>query len=88
MIKKYCNELKESTDLKFKFKYRHRLLKEISMPIALIAMGRKTVVAYEEVLSLTKEIGASYFEIENIEEKSFQELFKGIAMEVLVRLQD
>ena len=88
MIKKYCNELKKSTDLKFNFKYRHKLLKEISMPIALIAMGKKTVVPYEEVLSLSKDIGASYFEIENIEEESFQELFNGIAMGVLVRVQD
>ncbi|MFX0075855.1 MAG: hypothetical protein ACFE96_10465 [Candidatus Hermodarchaeota archaeon] len=88
MIKKYSIELKKSTELKFKFKYRHKLLKEISMPIAVVAMGRTTDVPYEDILALTKDIGAGYFEIENIKEKSFQELFKGIAMTVLVRLQD
>jgi len=88
MIKKYCNELKESTGLKFKLKYRRRFLKEISMPIGLIAMGRNSIIPYEEILSLTKEMGAVYSEIENIEDDLFEVTFKGIAMTVLVRLQD
>lgn len=88
MIKKYCIELKESTGLKFKLKYRHKFLKEISMPIGLIAMGRNSIIPYEEILSLTKDMGAGYSEIENIEDELFEVMFKGIAMTVLVRLQD
>lgn len=88
MIKKYCNELKESTGLKFKLKYRHKFLKEISMPIGLIAMGRNSIIPYEEILSLTKDMGAGYSEIENVEDELFEVMFKGIAMTVLVRLQD
>ena len=88
VIKKYCNELKESTDLKFKLKIKRKFQKEISMPIALIATGKSTVIPYEEILSLTKEIGAGYSEIENIEDEQFQQIFDGIAMTVLVRLQN
>ncbi|MFX1448806.1 MAG: hypothetical protein ACFFCG_11840 [Promethearchaeota archaeon] len=88
MIKKYCNELKESTDLKFKLKIRRKFQKEISMPIVLIATGSNSVIPYEEILSLTKDIGAGYYELESIEDNRFQEIFDGIAMTVLVRLQD
>ena len=88
MIKQYCKELKEVTGLKFKLKIKRKFQKEISMPIALIAMGINTVIPYEEILSLTKDIGANYFEIENIEEERFQETLDAIAMTVLVRLLD
>ncbi|MBY9016840.1 MAG: hypothetical protein KGD68_14215 [Candidatus Lokiarchaeota archaeon] len=88
MIKKYFNELKESTGLKIKLKIKRRFQKEISLPIALIATGSNSVIPYEEILSLAKDMGAGYFEIGNIEDQSFQDLFDGIAMTVLVRLQD
>ncbi|NHJ22923.1 MAG: hypothetical protein EAX91_18420 [Candidatus Lokiarchaeota archaeon] len=87
MIKKYCNELKESTDLKFKLKIKRKFKKEIPMPIGLIATGINTVIPYEEILSLTNEIGASYYEMENIKDERFQQIFEGIAMALLIRLQ-
>lgn len=86
MIRIYYDELKESMGLKFKIKRKFQ--KEISIPLALIAMGRNTVIPYEEILSLTKDIGANYFEIENIEEERFQETLDAIAVTVLVRLHD
>ncbi len=86
MIKRYYNELKEVTGLKFKTKGRFR--KEISIPIALIAMGNNTVIPYKEILSLTKEIGALYFEIGNIEDERFQETLDVIATTVLVKFQE
>ena len=88
MVKKYSNELKESTGLKFKLKIKRKFHKEISMPIALIATGKNTVIPYEEILSLTNDIGAGYYETENIEDERFQEMLVGMAMTVLVRLQD
>ena len=87
LIKKYYNELKESTNFKFRLKIKRKFQKEISMPIALIATGKNTEIPYEEILSLIKEKGAGYYELENIEDERFQQLFGGIAMTILVRLQ-
>jgi hypothetical protein len=87
-VRKYVNELKESTNLKFRLKIRRKFQKEISMPIALIATGKNTVIPYEEILSLTNEIGGGYSELETIEDERFQQIFDGIAMTVLVRLLD
>lgn len=83
MIKKYYDELKESTGLKFKI--RGKLRKEISMPIAVIALGNNTSIPYEEILSFTKEIGAFYFEIENIENEQFPEILDAVATSVIVK---
>jgi len=88
MIKKYYNELNEITGLKFKLKLKRRLLKEISIPIALVGIGSNLVIPYEEILSLTKDIGANYFEIGNIEDDRFQETLDLIATQVLVKLQE
>ena len=85
MLKIYYDELKESTGLKFKTK--RKLRKEISIPIAVIALGNNTVIPYEEILSLTREIGALYFEIGNIEDERFQETLDLIATTVLVKFQ-
>ena len=85
MLKIYYDELKESTGLKFKTK--RKLRKEISIPIAVIALGNNTVIPYEEILSLTREIGAFYFEIGNIEDERFQETLDLIATTVLVKSQ-
>ncbi len=85
-IKTFYNELKEVTGLKLKIE--RRINKEISIPIALIAMGNNTVVPYEEILALNKNIGTSYFEIENIEDKGFQQILAGIAMQVLIKFQN
>jgi len=86
VIKTFYNELKEVTGLKLKIK--RRIKKEISIPIAFIAMGNSTVVPYEEILALNKNIGTSYFEIENIEDERFQQIIDGIAMQVLIKFQN
>ena len=85
-IKTFYNELKEVTGLKLKIK--RRIKKEISIPIALIAMGNNTVVPYEEILALNRNIGTSYFEIENIEDERFQQILDGIAMQILIKFQN
>ncbi|NHJ21695.1 MAG: hypothetical protein EAX91_12175 [Candidatus Lokiarchaeota archaeon] len=87
-VKNYSNEVREETGLKFKLKIKHKTQKEISLPIGLIATGRNNVIPYEEILSLTKDIGASYYELETIEDERFQEILIGTAMAVLVRLQN
>lgn len=86
MVKIYYDEFKESTGLIFKTKGRSR--KEITIPIAVIAIGNNSVTPYEEILSLTKEIGVYYFEIKNIEDERFQEMLDVIATTVLVKFQD
>ncbi|NVM18513.1 MAG: hypothetical protein HWN80_12425 [Candidatus Lokiarchaeota archaeon] len=85
MVKTYYNELKESTGLKFKTKGKFR--KEISLPVALIAMGNKTVVPYEEILALNKNIGTSYYELGNIEDERFQQILDGIGVALILRFQ-
>jgi GTPase SAR1 family protein len=85
-IKQYVKELKEVTGIKFKIK--RKINKEIKMPIAVIATGIKPVVPYEEILTLTKDLGAGYFELESLEDERFQEWLDGTAMTVLVRLHD
>ena len=85
-IKTFYNELKEVTGLKLKIK--RRIQKEISIPVAIIAMGNSTVVPYEEILALNKNIGTSYFEIENIEDERFQEILDGIAISILIKFQN
>lgn len=85
MVKTYYNELKESTGLKFKNKGKFR--KEISLQVALIAMGNKTVVPYEEILALNKNIGTSYYELGNIEDERFQQILDSIGVAVILRLQ-
>lgn len=85
-IKTFYNELNEVTGLKLKMK--RRINKEISIPIALVAMGKISVVPYEEILALNKNIGTSYFEIENIEDIAFQQIFVGIAMQILIKFQN
>ena len=85
-IKTFYNELKEITGLKLKIK--RRIKKEISIPIALIAMGNNSVVPYEEILALNRNIGTSYFEIENIEDERFQQILDGIAMQILIKFQN
>ena len=85
-IKTFYNELKEVTGLKLKIK--RRIQKEISIPVAIIAMGNSTVVPYEEILALNKNIGTSYFEIENMEDERFQQILDGIAMQILIKFQN
>ena len=85
-IKTFYNELKEVTGLKLKIK--RRIKKEISIPVALIGMGNNFVVPYEEILALNKNIGTSYFEIENIEDERFQQILDGIAMQILIKFHN
>jgi len=85
-IKKYFIELRESTDLKFKV--RRKIKKEITLPIALIGIGNKLLIPYDEVLSLANEIGAGYAQIETIEDDRFQDLIRALATIVLFKLKE
>jgi len=86
MIKKYFIELRESTDLKFKV--RGKFKKEITLPISLIGIGTKLLIPYDEVLSLANEMGASYGQIETIEDDRFQDILRALATITLFKLKE
>lgn len=86
MIKKYFIELRESSDLKFKV--RGKFKKEISLPLSLIGIGNKLLIPYDEVLSLASEMGASYGQIETIEDERFQDILKALAAIILFKLKE
>jgi len=86
MIKKYFIELRESTDLKFKV--RRKFKKEISLPLSLIGIGNKLLIPYDEILSLASEMGASYGQIETIEDERFQDILRALATIILFKLKE
>ncbi len=86
MIKKYFIELRESTDLKFKV--RRKFKKEISLPLSLIGIGNKLLIPYDEILSLASEMGASYGQIETIENEIFQDILRALAAIIIFKLKD
>jgi len=86
MIKKYFIELRESTDLKFKVRRKFR--KEISLPLSLIGIGNKLLIPYDEILSLASEMGASYGQIETIEDEIFQDILRALAAIIIFKLKD
>ena len=86
MIKKYFFELRESTDLKFKA--RGKIKKEIALPISLIGIGNKLLIPYDEVLSLTNEMGAAYGQIETIEDDRFQDILRALATIIVFKLKE
>ncbi len=86
MIKKYFIELRESTDLKFKVRRKFR--KEISLPLSLIGIGNNLLIPYDEILSLASEMGASYGQIETIEDDIFQDILRALAAIIIFKLKD
>ena len=86
MIKKYFFELRESTDLKFKA--RGKFKKEICLPISLIGIGNKLLIPYDEVLSLTNEMGAAYGQIGTIEDDRFQDILRALATIIVFKLKE
>lgn len=86
MIKKYFIELRESTDLKFKV--RRKFKKEISLPLSLIGIGNKLLIPYDEILSLASEMGASYGQIETIENEIFQDILRALAAIIIFKLKE
>ena len=86
MIKKYFFELRESTNLKFKA--RGKFKKEICLPISLIGIGNKLLIPYDEVLSLTNEMGAAYGQIGTIEDDRFQDILRALATIIVFKLKE
>ncbi len=86
MIKKYFIELRESTDIKFKV--RRKFKKEISLPLSLIGIGSKLLIPYDEILSLASEMGASYGQIETIEDERFQDILRALAAIIIFKLKE
>jgi GTPase SAR1 family protein len=85
LIKKYCAELKEKTNLQFNIK---RLKgKKFRMPIALVGLGGDSVIPYDEIYNLAKEFDAQYFEMLDVEDDSFKQMLINLTYQVATRIQ-
>lgn len=84
-IRKYSSELKEITNLKFSIK--HMKNKKFAMPIALVGLGGDSIIPYDEVYNLAKEIDAHYYEITDIDDDAFQEMLTVLTYQVSTRIQ-
>jgi hypothetical protein len=85
-IKEYHTELKDATELIYKGKLKKK--KEIRIPIAIIGLGKDSVIPIEEIYSTAKNLGAQFFDVERIRDSSFQEALNYAALQVLVRFQE
>jgi len=86
IIKKYFNELRESTHLKFKV--RGKFKKEIPLVLSLLGIGNKLLIPYDEVLSLASKMGTGYGQIESIEDDRFQDILKMLGTVILFKLKE
>jgi len=85
LIKKYCAELKEKTNLKFSIKRLKGT--KFAMPIALVGLGGDSIIPYDEIYNLTKEFNAQYFEMIDVEDDSFQQMLINLTYQVATRIQ-
>ncbi len=86
LIKTYISELKEKTNLKCSPRRKRHL--SINMPISIVGLGHSSNFNYEEIVSIAKEIDAQYFDIEDITDKNFEEVFPFITVQALIRSQE
>jgi len=83
LLKQYYTELKEKTNLKFRFKKLKNIYAD--MPITLIGIGKSDLIPMDEVYSFVKEINAQYVELDNIDDDSFQNALTYLTYQVITR---
>ncbi|NHJ23913.1 MAG: hypothetical protein EAX89_05025, partial [Candidatus Lokiarchaeota archaeon] len=86
LVKRYFIELKDVTELKFSRKSLK--LKEIKMPLALVGIGRQNNIPIEEIYLTAKNLGAQYFDFEDIYDETLQEVFTYCAYQAILRFQE
>jgi hypothetical protein len=86
LMKTFISELKEKTNLKSNPRRNKKL--SIEMPIAIVGLGHSSNFNYKEIVSIAKEIDAQYFDIGDITDKGFEEIFTFITFQALTRSQE
>jgi len=84
--KKYYSEFKKTTNLKFKL----IKLKDvyIDTPIILVGLGDKSIIPLEGGPYLAKDLGAIYFDKDEIQKGEFEEIFNYVSIELVVKCQN
>ena len=84
--KKYYSEFKKTTNLKFKL----IKLKDvyIDTPIILVGLGGKSIIPLEGGPYLAKDLGATYFDKDEIRKGEFEEIFNYVSVELVVKCQN
>jgi len=83
LLKRYYSELKEKTNLKFRFKKLKNIYAD--MPITLIGIGKSDLIPMDEVYSFVKEINGQYVELDDIDDDSFQNTLTYLTYQVITR---
>jgi len=88
LIKNYYDEINKTTGLKAKKKEKGKKVKEFDMPLVIIAIGQKSHIPMDEIYSLSKNLGAQYFDLNEISDDEFQDALKYVAYQCLTRWQE
>ena len=83
LAKKYYSEFKKVTNLKFKLTKLKKIF--IDTPLILVGLGSEPVMPLEGGPILAKELGAHYFDKNEISADEFEDIFEAVSVELLVK---
>ena len=83
LAKKYFSEFKKATNLKFKLRKMKKIF--IDTPIILVGLGSMPIIPLEGGPILADELGAHYFDKNEISADEFEDIFEAISVELLVK---
>ncbi|GAG12772.1 unnamed protein product, partial [marine sediment metagenome] len=80
LAKKYYSEFKKVTNLKFKLRKLKKIF--IDTPLILVGVGSEPVMPLEGGPILAKELGAHYFDKNEISVDEFEDIFEAVSVEL------
>ena len=83
LAKKNYSEFKKATNLKFKLRKMKKIF--IDTPIILVGLGSMPIIPLEGGPILADELGAHYFDINEISADEFEDIFEVVSVELLVK---
>ncbi len=83
LAKKNYSEFKKATNLKFKLRKMKKIF--IDTPIILVGLGSMPIIPLEGGPILAKELGAHYFDKNEINTDEFEDIFEAVFVELLVK---
>ena len=83
LAKKYYSEFKKATNLKFKLRKMKKIF--IDTPIILVGLGSMPIIPLEGGPILADELGAHYFDKNEISADEFEDIFEAVSVELLVK---
>ena len=86
IAKKYYSEFKKATNLKFKLRKLKNVF--IDTPLILVGLGSMSIIPLEGGPFLAKELGAYYFDKNEINADEFEDVFKAVSFELQVKCQN